>query len=113
MLQLKGIVAEPPPGFEFGRGLAMLRWVEAHYGLLELADEEESSFLGWIQAADPVHFWLDYLTPAATRDARAPADEPFFIADVQLLRFDTDYFNSLKLLWQHQQRQQLLRPSDN
>ena len=113
VLQLKGIEAKPPPGFEFRPGLAMLRWVEQHYNLVEVADEEESSFFGWVNAADPVHFWLDFLTPEAELDARDQEDEPFAMAAVQIIRFDTDYFNSLKLLWQHKQRQQLRKPSDN
>lgn len=113
VLQLKGVEAKAPAGFEFLPGVEMLRWVEQHYNLVEVADEEESSFFGWLNEADPVQFWLDFLTPEGELDARDPDDEPFLLADVQLIRFGTDYFNSLKLLWQHRQRQQLLKPSDN
>ena len=113
ILKLKGVRAEVPAGFRFFDTIAMLRWVELHYGLIEFADEEETVFLGWVSKADPVHFWIDFLTPRGTRDASDKEDKPFQISEVQFIRFDTDYTNSLKLLWQHKQRLKLRKPSDN
>jgi hypothetical protein len=113
ILKLKGIKAEAPVGFQLSDTIEMLRWIEQHYGLFEFADEEETIFLGWVSKADPVHFWIDFLTPRGTLDASDEEDKPFLISEVQFIRFDTDYANFLKLLWQHKQRLKLRKPSDN
>lgn len=113
ILKLKGIKSEVPLGFEFLEKVEMLRWVEQTYSLIEFADEEETTFLGWINKTDAVHLWVDFLTPRCTLDASNGDEKPFVLSEIQLVRFDTDYFNSLKLLWQHKQRRKLLKPSDN
>lgn len=113
VLKLKGIAAETPADFEFGDTVAMLRWVEHRYGLVEFADEEESIFFGWRHKADAAHIWFDFLTPRGTVDASDGEEKPLVISEIQVIRFDNDYFNSMKLLWQHKQRRKLLKPSDN
>ena len=62
---------------------------------------------------DAVHLWMDTLSPNCTVRVRDNGNPPFVLSEIQLLRFDTDYSNSLKLLWQHKSRQKLLKPSDN
>lgn len=113
ILQLKGIEANVPPQFTFQGIVETLRWVEQQYGLVEFTDEEGCSFFGWIKEADAVHFWVDTLTPKCTVRVRNNGKPPFVISEVQYVRFDTDYFNSIKLLWQHKARQKQLKPSDN
>ena len=81
--------------------------------MVEFANEEESIFLGWLHKADAVHIWIDFLTPKGTVDASDGEEKPFVISEIQFVRFDTDYSNSLKLLWQHKQHRKLLKPSDN
>lgn len=112
VLKLKGIKAEAPAGFQFLEGVEMLRWVEQHYGLVEFSDEEESDFFGWVSRADAVHFWPELLWADGTTQ---PADdtEPFVISQIQIISFDSDYFQSIKLFWQHKQRHKLPQPSDN
>jgi hypothetical protein len=112
VLKLKGIKAEVPPDFQFQGVVEMLRWVERYYGLVEFGDEEESTFFGWLTKADTVHFWATMLWPNGTTQP-AEETEPFVISEIQRIRFATDYFNSIKLLWQHKQRRKLLNPSDN
>ena len=113
ILKLKGIKAELPLGFRFFKTVEMLRWVEQKYSLIEFADEEETTFLGWIHKVDATHIWIDFLTPKGTLDASNGEDKPFVISEIQFIRFDTDYFNSLKMFWQYKQRQKLPKPSDN
>ena len=113
VLKLKGIQSEIPPSFIFLKLLDMMRWVERHYGLVEFTDEEECSFFGWVNEADAVHLWVDTLSPNCTLQVRDSGKPPFVISEIQLISFDNDYFNSLKLLWQHKSRQKLLKPSDN
>ena len=59
------------------------------------------------------HLWFNSLEPDGTLALSSGDDDPFVISKIQFLRFDTDYINSLKLLWQHKSRQNLLKPSDN
>jgi len=113
ILKLKGIKAEVPAGFEFSGTLEMMHWVAQRYGLIEFAEEEESTFFGWLRTADAVHFRVDLLTAKGTLDVSDGQEEPFLISGVQVISFDTDYFNSLKLLWHHKQRLVLRKPSDN
>jgi hypothetical protein len=113
VLELKGVQPVAPPGFAFLKLVDMMRWVEQHYGLVEFTDEEECTFFGWVNEADAVHLWVDTLSPNCTRRIRDNGNPPFVLSEIQCVRFDTDYFNSLKLLWQHKSRQKLLKPSDN
>ena len=113
VLRLKNVKAEAPAGFKFRNPTKMLRWVEQQYGLVEFKDEEESAFLGWVQKADPVHFWLNFLNVDGTVDVSDGEDKPFVLSEIQIISFDSDYFRSMKLLWQHRQQHQLLKPSQN
>ena len=111
ILKLKGVAAEMPPEFAFLNTIEMMRWVEQRYGLVEFTDKEQCTFLGWTGAADAVHLWFSSLSPDGTLSL--DEDDPFVISEIQLICFDADYFNSLKLLWQHKARQKLVKPSDN
>jgi hypothetical protein len=113
VLKLKGVKAVVPAKFSFADTIALLRWAEQEYGLLEFMHEEASAFLGWLAAADAVHFWIDTLQPDGTRSVRQDDEPPFVIHEVQAIRFASDYAHSLKLLWQHKQRSNLRKPSDN
>jgi hypothetical protein len=112
ILKLKGIKAEVPEGFQFQGVVEMLRWVEQHYGLVEFSDKEESSFFGWIDKVDSVHFWAAMLWADGTTQLASDTD-PFVISEIQTISFDNDYSQSVKLLWQHKQRSKLWKPSDN
>ena len=113
ILKLKGIEAEVPPGFAFCDVVGMLQWVEGRYGLIEFADEEESMFLGWIRRVDAVHFWLDILTDDGTVSLNSTWEQAFVITEIQAIYFDTDYFNSIKMYWQHMEQSKFTKPSDN
>lgn len=112
VLKLKGVQALVPARFSFSDTMGLLGWAEKEYGVIEFMDEEESAFLGWLDEADSVHFWIDSLEPNGTRDARNPDEKPFVIGEVQVIRFASDYARSLLLLWQHKQKQ-LPKPSEN
>ena len=112
-LKLKGVEAEAPAGFVFHNVMGMLQWVEQRYGLVEFADEEESMFLGWIRKTDAVHFWLDMLTDDGTVSLNSMREQAFVISEIQVIYFDTDYFNSIKIYWQHMEQLKFTKPSDN
>ncbi|MBH8559653.1 hypothetical protein [Hymenobacter negativus] len=113
VLKLKGVQPTLPSNFAFLELVDMMRWVEQHYGLVEFTDEEECTFFGWVNEADAVHLWMDTFSPNCTVRVRDNGNPPFVLSEIQLLRFDTDYSNSLKLLWQHKSCQKLLKPSVN
>ncbi len=112
VLKLKGVKAEVPANFSFTGTVEMLRWVEEQYGLVEFTDQEESTFFGWIVKSDVVHVWPTLLRPNGTTQSADDTD-PFVISEIQLIRFDTDYFNCMRLLWQHKQRLKLRKLSEN
>ena len=113
VLKLKGIKTELPSNFEFSDTPQLLRWTEHHCGLVHFMEEERSAFLGWINEMDVVHFWIDTLEPNGTMAAREPDELPFVFNEIQLIIFNDDYSQSLRLLWQHKSNQRLLNPSDN
>ena len=113
VLKLKGIKPEIPFEFSFSDTIGLLRWVESKFGLIHFMHDEETAFLGWLNEADMVHFWIDTLEPNGTVDAREPEEMPFVISEVCLISFADDYSESLKLLWQHKSRQKFSKPSDN
>ncbi|GAB3639255.1 hypothetical protein GCM10027422_48460 [Hymenobacter arcticus] len=113
VLKLKGVSATVPPAFVFADTLALLRWTEKTYGVLEFMYEEDSIFLGWLNEADTVHFWIDSLEPAGTIASRQPDERPFALGELRVIRFGSDYAHSLKLLWQHKQRLKPGKISDN
>lgn len=104
VLRLKGIQPTVPPGFSFSDTLGLLRWVEQTYGLVQFQDEEEATFLGWLRCVEDTRFRIDALSANGRVDRAYEAW--FAAADVQIIEFDTDYFNSLKLLWQERLRRQ-------
>jgi hypothetical protein len=113
ILKLKGVKSVVPTKFFFADTIGLLRWTEKEYGVLEFMDEESSTFLGWLNEADSVHFWIDSLEPDGTMEERQPSERPFVFHDVQVIRFASDYAYSLKLLWQHKQRLKMRKLSDN
>ena len=113
VLKLKGVKAEIPSGFRFCSLIKIMQWLEQKYGLIHFYDEEQAAFLGWVNEADLVHFWLDSLEPDGTVAVREIDERPFELAAVQILCFADDYSESLKLLWQHKQRPKFRKPSDN
>ena len=105
VLELKGVRADLPPNFVFGGTLELLRWVEQQYGLIQFQDEdEESALMGWLKKADATRFQIDSLRLSGRVDRSF--NNWFELAEIRLIVFDADYFNSLKLLWQDILRRQ-------
>ncbi|MBX0291069.1 hypothetical protein K3G63_11495 [Hymenobacter sp. HSC-4F20] len=113
VLKLKGVKAEVPLSFEFTDTADLLRWTEQQYGLIHFMEEEQGVFLGWLNEADSVHFWIDTLEPEGTVAVREADEAPFELRQIRLIVFDDDYSQSLKLLWQHKSKQALVKFSDN
>lgn len=113
ILKLKDIKATAPSSFSFSDAIEMLRWVEREYGVMQFMTEETAAYLGWVNEADAVHFWLDSLDPNGKVAVREDDEKPFLVSEIQLIMFGDDYAQSLKLLWQHKQRRNLPKPSDN
>lgn len=104
VLKLKGINADLPAGFSFSHTVGLLRWVEQQYGLVQFQEEEDASFLGWLNTEDGTRFRINSLDSDGDTDREF--DTWFDAEDIRLVCFDDDYFNSMKLLWQDNVRQQ-------
>ncbi len=100
VLELKEIETTPPPGLALaGASTAeLLKWVESEYEMVHFSDEDEgSAFFGWVRNATATKFHLEDLAPTGKVDRQCQLT--FAFADLRLIAFESDYFNSLKLLW--------------
>ncbi|RSK51332.1 hypothetical protein [Hymenobacter rigui] len=113
VLRLKGVKQDLPSDFRFADTLSLLRWTEQQYGLVHFVEEEDSTYLGWLNEADVVHFWIDTLEPNGTKDIREENEKPFAFHEIRLIVFGDDYSQSMKLLWQHHCNHELWETGNN
>lgn len=113
VLKLKGVEAEVPVDYVFADTVGLLRWVEQRYGLVEFTDKEDCAFFGWIGEADIIHFKFDMLNPNGTVTSISQKQKLVSIFEIRLISFNSDYFNSIKLLWQHKSRSNFPKAGDN
>ena len=98
VLKLKGVTSEVPKGFSFGNTVDMLRWIEQKYKIFQVQDEEETLFCGQFRDSDETHYRINSLSPRA--ELNLDYDMWFNFSELITVEFDTDYLNSLLLLWQ-------------
>jgi hypothetical protein len=98
VLKLKGVTTQIPEDFTFASIVEMLRWIEQRYKVFQIADEEETCFCGQFRDHDEAHYRINSLSPRAELDL--DYDMWFGFDELVTVEFDTDYLNSLVLLWQ-------------
>jgi hypothetical protein len=98
VLKLKGVDSTAPANFAFGSIPTMLQWVEQHYKVFQFQDEEDTSFCGQLRDYDENDYQINSLSPSAELDL--DYDLWFAFKDLVTIEFDSDYLNSLRLLWQ-------------
>ncbi len=97
VLRLKKVTAALPLGFEFGTAVELLEWSEKKYGLFELRDDsEEELFYGKINHATGNYLTINMIT--AKGKIEEAYDYHFPLSDIRAITFDSDYFNSIRLL---------------
>jgi len=102
VLTLKGIKEDKPEGFEFAGTLDLLKWSEKKYGFFEfqIGDQDEL-FYGKINRVKEQNLIIDSIRSDGELDVEF--DYEFPIEEIRVVTFETDYFNSVKLIWEDRQ----------
>lgn len=106
VLQLKGVKVEHSEGFSFGSTINLfgstvhlLKWSEQKYELFEFQDNSEAEvFYGKISEVTDNLLRIDMVK--ADGSVEEKYDYEFEIDKIRAIAFESDYFFSMKLLWQ-------------
>jgi hypothetical protein len=99
VLKLKNIENTKPNTFEFGEVYEILRWCENIYGLFEFQDMDETElFYGKINQIKKNKFIIDMIL--ADGKIEKKYDYEFSMNKIRSITFETDYFESIRLLMQ-------------
>ncbi|WP_062059856.1 hypothetical protein [Aquimarina longa] len=96
VLRLKNIEIKAPSTFKFTNSIDILRWCEQQYGLFEFQDTEASLFYGKLSSATDHIFIIDMIQPDGSIEKQYNYD--FLPSDIVSITFETDYFESIRLL---------------
>ncbi|WP_242919680.1 hypothetical protein [Pontibacter liquoris] len=116
VLRLKGVKVEYPEGFSFGSTINLfgstvhlLKWSEQKYGLFEFQDNSETeAFYGKISQVTDSLLKIDMIK--ADGSVEVKYDYEFEINVIRAIAFESDYFLSMKLLWQDKMKNNTLQP---
>ena len=98
VLKLKGIKEDKPVGFTFGDTIETLKWAEKTYGLFEFQDMDQTElFYGRIKKVENDTLFIDSIK--LDGELETDYEYEFAINEIRVITFETDYFNSIKLLW--------------
>ncbi|WP_196888201.1 hypothetical protein [Aureivirga sp. CE67] len=97
VLKLKKEEAKIPEGFAFLDTVEFLKWSEKKYGLFEFQDEDDTElFYGRLRNSNTEKIRIDSVKSDGIIDTEFDCD--FYIEDIRVITFETDYFISIKLL---------------
>ena len=97
---LKNEVIENPDFFQFMTAIDFLKLIEKKYGCFEFQDEiEDELFYGVLNQINNESFYIDMVKSDGSLDK--DFDVEFFIEDIRIITFESDYFNSISLLFKH------------
>ncbi|AUC16002.1 hypothetical protein BTO06_12925 [Tenacibaculum sp. SZ-18] len=100
VIELKEIKVQNPNDFKFDNTIEILKRLEAKYGCFEFQDEvEEELFYGTLGEYDDKSFSIDFIKSDGTIDL--DFDEVFEMKDIRTISFESNYFNSISLLYNH------------
>ena len=100
VFELKKLNFSIPKEFKFGSVLAMLKNIEEIYGCFEFQDElEDELFYGVLKEYSIESFYIDSIKSDGMIDLEF--DVEFNISDVRTISFESDYFNSMNLLYNY------------
>lgn len=102
VLKLKKINTNKPANFKFGDTLSLLKWTEANYEILEFQDDSESELIyGKLKRVEGDDFTIDFINADGTVDPLF--DYEFSLEAIRIIAFDSDYHQSIRLLYQDNQ----------
>lgn len=97
VLKLKGITIDVPQAFKFGDTVTLLSWVENKYEFFAFQDDiETESFYGKVNRFEEDMLTIDFINANGIEKKNW---HHFDIEKIRIICFDSDYFNSIKLLW--------------
>ncbi len=101
VLRLKGIENKAPIDFKFTNTIGLLDWVESKFGIFEFQDDDESElFYGKRNRINENTLIIDMINSDGSIEFEY--DYEFEINSIRVLTFETDYHQSIRLLWMDQ-----------
>ncbi|MFD0993252.1 hypothetical protein [Tenacibaculum geojense] len=100
VLELKGIEIIKPNILKLTDTIEILQSIEEKYGCFEFQDDvEDELFYGVLGDFNKESFSIDFIKSDGTIDYEF--DEVFEVNEVRTITFDSDYFNSIRLLYNY------------
>lgn len=96
VLQLKKIETKTPESLSLDSVLEILKWSEKKYGLFEFQDNEGDLFYGKLNKVKVDMFYIDLIN--SNGNIEKEYDYNFLIYEVAAIAFESDYFESIRLL---------------
>lgn len=103
VLKLKNVNLNIPDNFKFSSTLDLLKWSEKKYGLFEFQDDSETElFFGKLNKILGHEFVIDMILSDGTFENEYEFN--FLIDEIRVITFETDYFESIRLLMNYRIR---------
>lgn len=96
VLRLKKIETKTPESLSLDSVLEILQWSEKKYGLFEFQDNEGDLFYGKLNNVKVDMFYIDLIN--SNGGIEKEYDYNFLIYEVAAIAFESDYFESIRLL---------------
>ncbi len=97
VLKLKNVEIDQPNNFKFSAVIEILKWSEETYGLFEFQDHlEDELFYGKINHSEGDHLVIDMIKSSG--EIEKEYDYTFSLSKIRSIAFETDYFESIRLL---------------
>lgn len=104
VLKLKNIQTTVPETFKLDSVFETLKWSEKKYGLFEFQDKEAELFYGKLNHIKSDMFYIDLITSDGTIEKEY--DYNFLVYEVAAIAFESDYFESIRLLMNDELRKE-------
>ncbi len=100
IFKLRNVSTKIPKGFQFGKTSELLTWVEDKYGISMFQDGDDSSIsIAKITKMKKKKFKIDLIKSDGT--LKEDYDYGFSFKKVRLIIFDSNYYNSMALLYKN------------
>jgi hypothetical protein len=110
VLSLKSETTEKPISLDFTEVSGLLQWSERTFGIFEFQDDDETElFYGRMNKITADNF-LVIDSIFADGSVEYNYDFEFSINEIRVVGFESDYFNSIRLLWMDE-NQILIKPT--